>query len=98
MPLHWNPETTSNELVTCNYWGRKGAKRAVLAREINLDEIIEIKENAKVEIEVQVHGMMNMFQSKRSLLGIISNIKEKRWKLKTVKKKKICFYMIKNEK
>ncbi len=47
----------------------KGAKRAVLAREINMDAILEIKENAEVEIEVQVHGMTNMFQSKRSLLG-----------------------------
>jgi len=31
--------------------------------------VIEIKENAKPEIEVQVHGMTCMFQSKRSLLG-----------------------------
>ena len=34
-----------------------------------MDAILEIKENAEVEIEVQVHGMTNMFQSKRSLLG-----------------------------
>ncbi len=40
-----------------------------LSREINLDAILEIKENAEVEIEVQVHGMTSMFQSKRSLLG-----------------------------
>jgi putative protease len=69
MPLHWNTETTATNWFTCNYWGRKGAKRAVLAREMNMDSIIEIKENAEVEIEVQVHGMTCMFQSKRSLLG-----------------------------
>ncbi|UOE54502.1 U32 family peptidase [Bacillus sp. CMF12] len=69
MKLHWNTETTATNWYTCNYWGRKGAKRAVLAREINMDAIIEIKENAEVEIEVQVHGMTAMFQSKRSLLG-----------------------------
>lgn len=69
MKLHWSTETTGTNWYTCNYWGRKGAKRAVLAREINMDAIVEIKENAEVEIEVQVHGMMNMFQSKRSLLG-----------------------------
>ncbi len=34
-----------------------------------MDAIVETKENAKVEIEVQVHGMSCMFQSKRSLLG-----------------------------
>jgi U32 family peptidase len=69
MKLHWSTETTGTNWYTCNYWGRKGAKRAVLAREINMDAIVEMKENAEVEIEVQVHGMMNMFQSKRPLLG-----------------------------
>ncbi|NMH75032.1 U32 family peptidase [Bacillus sp. RO2] len=69
IPLHWNTETTATNYYTCNYWGRKGSKRAVLAREINMDAIVEIKENAEVEIEVQVHGMTCMFQSKRSLLG-----------------------------
>lgn len=69
MKLHWNTETTATNWYTCNYWGRKGAKRAVLAREINMDAILEIKEHAEVEIEVQVHGMTCMFQSKRTLLG-----------------------------
>jgi U32 family peptidase len=69
IPLHWNTETTATNWFTCNYWGKRGAKRAVLAREINMDAIVEIKENAEVEIEVQVHGMTAMFQSKRSLLG-----------------------------
>ncbi|MBI0576442.1 U32 family peptidase [Neobacillus cucumis] len=69
MKLHWSTETTGTNWYTCNYWGRKGAKRAVLAREINMDAIVEIKEKAEVEIEVLVHGMSCMFQSKRSLLG-----------------------------
>ncbi|MHA7137202.1 peptidase U32 family protein [Rossellomorea arthrocnemi] len=69
MLLHWNTETTATNWYTCNYWGRKGAKRAVLARELSMDTIVEMKENAEVEIEVQVHGMTCMFQSKRSLLG-----------------------------
>jgi U32 family peptidase len=69
MNLHWSTETTGTNWYTCNYWGKKGAKRAVLAREINMDAIVETKENAEVEIEVQVHGMSCMFQSKRSLLG-----------------------------
>jgi len=69
MKLHWSTETTGTNWFTCNYWGQKGAKRAVLAREINMDAIVETKENAEVEIEVLVHGMSCMFQSKRSLLG-----------------------------
>ena len=69
IPLHWNPETTATNWFTANYWGKRGATRAVLARELSLDEVIEIKENAEVEVEVQVHGMTCMFQSKRPLLG-----------------------------
>ncbi|ADC50432.1 protease peptidase U32 family [Alkalihalophilus pseudofirmus OF4] len=69
MKLHWNTETTATNWFTANYWGRKGAKRAVLARELNMDAIVEIKEEADVEVEVQVHGMTCMFQSKRMLIG-----------------------------
>lgn len=69
MKLHWNTETTATNWFTCNYWGSKGAKRAVLAREINMDAIVEMTEHAEVELEVQVHGMTCMFQSRRTLLG-----------------------------
>lgn len=69
IPLHWNTETTATNWFSANYWGQRGANRAVLARELSLDEVIEVKENAEVAIEVQIHGMTCMFQSKRSLLG-----------------------------
>lgn len=69
MKLHWSTETLATNWYSVNYWGRKGAKRAVLAREINMDSIVEIAEKAEIEIEVLVHGMTCMFQSKRSLLG-----------------------------
>ncbi|MDN4495293.1 peptidase U32 family protein [Ureibacillus aquaedulcis] len=69
IPLHWNPETIATNWFQANYWNERGAKRAVLARELSIDEVVEIKKNAKPEIEVQIHGMTCMFQSKRSLLG-----------------------------
>jgi putative protease len=69
IPLHWNTEMTATNWFTANYWGKRGSNRAVLARELSMDEIIEIKENAEVAIEVQIHGMTCMFQSKRPLLG-----------------------------
>ena len=69
IPLHWNTETTVTNWFQVNYWGERGSKRSVLARELSVDEVVEIKENSKYEIEVQVHGMTCMFQSKRSLLG-----------------------------
>jgi U32 family peptidase len=91
MVLHWNTETTATNWYTCNYWGRKGARRAVLARELSMDAIVEIKENAEVEVEVQVHGMTCMFQSKRSLLGNYFEYQGKVLEIENRKMKKNMF-------
>jgi U32 family peptidase len=69
VPLHWSPETIATNWFQVNYWAERGAIRTVLSRELSVEEVTEIKENANAEIEVQVHGMTCMFQSKRSLLG-----------------------------
>ena len=81
IPLNWDVETLVTNYFQCNYWGKKGANRAVLARELSLDEIIHIKEHADVEIEVQVHGMTCMFQSKRMLLGNYYTFQERQMKI-----------------
>src|SRR5699024_8867968 len=82
IPLNWDAEALVTNYFQCNYWGSKGAKRAQLARELSLDEILNIKANANVEIEVQVHGMTCMFQSKRMLLGNYYTIQERQMKIK----------------
>ncbi|PTU81953.1 collagenase-like protease [Staphylococcus pasteuri] len=81
IPLHWDAETLVTNYFQCNYWGQKGATRAVLARELSLEEIINIKEYADVEIEVQVHGMTCMFQSKRMLLGNYYTFQDRQMKI-----------------
>ncbi|XVL11332.1 peptidase U32 family protein [Staphylococcus xylosus] len=81
IPLNWDAETLVTNYFQCNYWGKKGAKRAQLARELNLEEILNIKANANVEIEVQVHGMTCMFQSKRMLLGNYYTFQERQLKI-----------------
>jgi putative protease len=69
MPLHWNAEMTSTNYETANYWSTKGATRVVLARELNLDETLEIKSKLNsMEVQVQVHGITNIYHSKRSLV------------------------------
>lgn len=91
MPLHWNPEMLATNWYTANYWGRRGSVRVVTAREISMDETIEMKENAEVEIEVQVHGMTCMFQSKRSLLGNYFEYQGKTLKIENVKQQRNMF-------
>ncbi|CAM4369920.1 peptidase U32 family protein [Paenibacillus tarimensis] len=86
LELHWNAEMTSTNYATANYWGRRGAHRVVLARELNMEQVIEVKQHTELQVEVQVHGMTNIYHSKRSLLhsyldhqaksGIESELKE----------------------
>lgn len=85
IPLIWNQETVVSNHFQCNYWGDRGATRAVLARELSLEEALEIKANSKVEIEVQAHGMTCMFQSKRKLLGNYYMYQEKVMKIENRK-------------
>lgn len=68
MALHWNAEMTSTNYVTANYWGRRGATRYVLARELNMEQVVDTTAGTELELQVQVHGMTNIYHSKRSLV------------------------------
>ncbi|WP_018753164.1 peptidase U32 family protein [Paenibacillus sanguinis] len=68
LKLHWNSEMTTTNFATANYWGSKGATRVVLARELNMDELTGMHPALKIESEVQVHGMTNIYHSKRRLV------------------------------
>lgn len=69
IPMHWNPEMTATNYVSANYWAGKGATRVVAARELNMEQILEMKLRAKLEVQVQVHGMTNIFHSKRKMVS-----------------------------
>ncbi len=77
MALRYAPElpvTISTQASVSNYesaqfYSELGAKRIVLARELSLQEIIEIKSRVEVEIEVFVHGAMCVSYSGRCLLS-----------------------------
>jgi putative protease len=42
----------------CNFLSRNGFKRAVLARELSLEEIRTVRQNTSLELEVFVHGAL----------------------------------------
>lgn len=69
LPLHWNAEMTSTNYKTAEYWGRRGATRYVAARELNMEQIVDTKQKSQMELEVQVHGMTNIYHSKRDLVN-----------------------------
>lgn len=66
---HWSTETTSTNWRTVNFWARKGASRAILARELSLEEVIGVKQQSRIPVQVQVHGMTCIFHSKRPLVS-----------------------------
>lgn len=68
------PFIISTQMNVCNvesakFFKKLGAKRIVLAREMNLKDIIEIKKKVKIEIEVFVHGAMCLAISGRCILS-----------------------------
>ncbi|WP_186577733.1 peptidase U32 family protein [Aquibacillus kalidii] len=69
LSIHWNPETLSTNYETLNYWHSKGISRAVLSNELSIEAIKEIKNKLSIPVEIQVHGMTCIFQSKRKLVS-----------------------------
>ncbi|GMK38319.1 putative protease YrrN [Paenibacillus sp. CCS19] len=76
LKLHWNAEMTSTNHDTANFWGRRGATRFVCARELNMEQIAGMKAKTSLEVQVQVHGMTNIYHSKRSLVQSYKDFKQ----------------------
>lgn len=71
MEVHISTQAGIVNYVTAAEFYRMGAKRVVLARELSIDEIAEIREKTppELEIEVFVHGAMCVSVSGRCLLS-----------------------------
>ena len=74
IPLHLSTQASTLNHSAVQFWYDLGVKRIVLARELSLEEIKEIKEKVPgMELEVFVHGAMCMSYSGRCLLGDYMN-------------------------
>ena len=69
--IHISVQSGIVNSVTANEFYKMGAKRVVLARELSLEEIKTIRENAPKELEIEafVHGAMCVSFSARCLLS-----------------------------
>ena len=67
--LIWNQTHMVTNYNTINYYLKQGASGAVLANEITLDEIIEIRKNTKAKLFVNVVFCPIMSFSRRKLLS-----------------------------
>lgn len=71
VPLHISTQTSILNYEAANFWADLGAERAVLARELSLDEIAEIRAKTPktLELEAFVHGAMCISYSGRCLIS-----------------------------
>ena len=69
MELHISTQANNTNWASVNAWQKLGAKRVVLAREMSLEEIREIREKCAVDLEMFVHGAMCISYSGRCLMS-----------------------------
>lgn len=71
LPIHISTQANNVNYKSACFWYKQGAKRVVLAREMSLKEIKEIREKTppQLELEAFVHGAMCVSYSGRCLLS-----------------------------
>lgn len=71
LEIHISTQANNTNYATVQSWYEMGAKRVVLAREMTLSEVREIKDNisSDCELEVFMHGAMCVSYSGRCLLS-----------------------------
>lgn len=70
MPIHLSVQANAVNWASVEFWRRQGLTRAILSRELSLEEIGQIREQVPaMELEVFVHGALCMAYSGRCLLS-----------------------------
>ncbi|MGN0940780.1 MAG: U32 family peptidase [Selenomonadaceae bacterium] len=69
MPIHISTQANNTNIATVNAWRELGASRVVLARELSMHEIKEIRDATRTELEMFVHGAMCISYSGRCLIS-----------------------------
>ena len=69
LPVHISTQANTTNWSAVQLWKDLGADRVVLARELTLPEIQEIKKRVDIELETFVHGAMCISYSGRCLLS-----------------------------
>lgn len=69
LPIHLSTQASATNFETLEFWKNEGLERVVLAREVSMAEIAEIRRNTDVEIEAFIHGAMCISYSGRCTLS-----------------------------
>ncbi len=69
LPIHISTQANTTNYESALFWQDLGAARIVLARELSIDEIHEIRERTNLEIEAFVHGSICIAYSGRCYIS-----------------------------
>lgn len=71
MPIHLSTQANTTNWRSALFWQKQGISRINLAREMSLEEMREVRDRTKIELETFVHGAMCISYSGRCLLSSI---------------------------
>lgn len=69
LPIHLSTQSSATNAETLAFWQEEGLERVVLAREVSMDEIRQIRAKTDIEIEAFIHGAMCISYSGRCTLS-----------------------------
>ena len=74
VPVHISTQANTTNAQSAAFWHEQGASRVILARELSLDEIADIRAHTPqtLELEAFVHGAMCIAYSGRCLLSSVT--------------------------
>ncbi len=55
LPIHLSTQASATNFETLDFWKEEGLERVILAREVSMEEVAEIRKNTDVEIEAFIH-------------------------------------------
>lgn len=69
LEIHLSTQQSLTNWQAVKFWKEEGLERVVLAREVGLQEMLEMKKNVDIEIETFIHGAMCIAYSGRCVLS-----------------------------
>ncbi len=99
MEVHLSTQANNTNYMSAKFWHSQGVSRIILARELSIDEISEmkVKLGSEPELEAFIHGAMCMSYSGRCLLSNYMTGRDSnrgacaqpcRWKYKIIEEKR----------
>lgn len=69
LPVHLSTQASATNYQTLRFWQEEGLERVVLAREVSMQEVRDMRANTSIEIEAFIHGAMCISYSGRCVLS-----------------------------